>query len=184
MRRHQHRNLHLHADMRSELHLPKLGRVCRVRQQCARRRRAVRRLGPKRMHKLADLQRELRLPDRVAGCGLRQRRERRQRGMRRGGRKLPRKLYLQRIVRMRRLRTRALPARQRSRQTPTLRLQGSPATSASPHASTNSTYLSLSFNQVSYGCCCLGPVNAWKVEHACTDCPGANPICPAAAQVC
>ena len=52
------------------------------------------------------------------------------------------------------------------------------------HASTNSTYLSLSFNQVSYGCCCLGPVNAWKVEHACTDCPGANPVCPAAAQVC
>lgn len=52
------------------------------------------------------------------------------------------------------------------------------------YAEGNSTYLSLAFDTVGYGCCCLGPVNAWKVEHACTDCPGQNPVCPAAAQVC
>ncbi len=52
------------------------------------------------------------------------------------------------------------------------------------YSSTNSTYLSLSFNSFSYGCCCLGPISTWKTEHPCTDCPGQNPVCPPASQVC
>ena len=52
------------------------------------------------------------------------------------------------------------------------------------YAESNSTYLSITMNQVSFGCCCLGPISAWKEEFACTDCPGQNPVCPPAEQVC
>jgi hypothetical protein len=53
------------------------------------------------------------------------------------------------------------------------------------YSKTNSTYMTVNMNnQVTFGCCCLGPVAAWKDEYACTDCPGQNPVCPPAAQVC
>jgi len=53
------------------------------------------------------------------------------------------------------------------------------------YSSTNSTYMTISMNnQVTFGCCCTGPVAAWKVEHACTDCPGQNPVCPDPDVVC
>lgn len=53
------------------------------------------------------------------------------------------------------------------------------------YSETNSTYTTINMNnQVTFGCCCIGPVAAWKDEYACTDCPGQNPVCPPAAQVC
>jgi len=52
------------------------------------------------------------------------------------------------------------------------------------YAETDSMYYSIGMNQVTYGCCCIGPVTAWKDEYPCSDCPGQNPVCPDPEQVC
>jgi hypothetical protein len=52
------------------------------------------------------------------------------------------------------------------------------------YANSNSTYITINMNTVTFGCCCTGPVNAYKQEYGCSNCPGQYPVCPEPEEVC
>ena len=50
--------------------------------------------------------------------------------------------------------------------------------------STTSGFVTVSSSEFSYSCCCTGQVSTWSTKHACSDCPGQNPVCPDPDVVC